>query len=85
MNSLKHLGLPLIAAGAVNGDRELRASHHGALRKIVLDRDRVVGFRLAGDLRAAGVYRSLMLRKVDVSRFGDELLDPAFGVNRLVA
>jgi NAD(P)H-nitrite reductase large subunit len=85
MNSLKHLGLPLIAAGAVKGDRELRASHHGALRKIILDRDRIVGFRLAGDLRAAGVYRSLMLRKVDVSRFGDELLDPAFGVNRLVA
>ncbi len=85
MNSLKHLGLPLIAAGAVQGDRELRASHHGILRKIVLDEDRIVGFRLAGDLRGAGFYRSLMLRKVDVGPYGPELLEPTFGVNRLVA
>jgi nitrite reductase (NADH) large subunit len=85
MNSLKHLGLPLIAAGAVAGDRELRISRHGVLRKIILDHDRVVGFRLAGDLRAAGAFRALMLRKVDVSRFERELLDPGFGLNRLVA
>ncbi|MGD8637161.1 MAG: FAD-dependent oxidoreductase [Gammaproteobacteria bacterium] len=85
MNSLKHLGLPLIAAGAVKGDRELRTSHHGILRKIILEEDRIVGFRLAGDLRGAGLYRSLMLRKADVSRYGRELLEPSFGVNRLVA
>ena len=85
MNSLKHLGLPLIAAGAVEGDRELRTSRRGNLRKIILDEDRIVGFRLAGDLRGAGLYRSLMLRKVDVSAYGPELLEPTFGVNRLVA
>ena len=85
MNSLKHLGLPLIAAGAVKGDRELRTSHHGILRKIILEEDRIVGFRLAGDLRGAGLYRSLMLRKADVSRYGRELLEPSFGGNRLVA
>jgi NAD(P)H-nitrite reductase large subunit len=85
MNSLKHLGLPLIAAGAVKGDRELRTSRHGILRKIILEEDRIVGFRLAGDLRGAGFYRSLMLRKADVSRYGRELLEPTFGVNRLVA
>ena len=43
MNSLKHLGLPLIAAGAVKGDRELRASRHGALRKLIVENDRIVG------------------------------------------
>jgi len=85
MNSLKHLGLPLIAAGAVAGDRELRSSHHGVLRKIILDHDRIVGFRLAGDLRAAGAYRSLMLRKVDIRPFERELLDPNFGLGRLAA
>jgi NAD(P)H-nitrite reductase large subunit len=85
MNSLKHLGLPLIAAGAVAGDRELRCSHHGALRKIILDHDRIVGFRLAGDLRAAGALRSLMLRKVDIGPFERELLDPRFALQRLAA
>ncbi len=85
MNSLKHLGLPLIAAGAVQGDRELRVSHHGVLRKIILDHDRIVGFRLAGDLRAAGAFRSLMVRKVDVRPFEAELLDSNFGLGRLAA
>ena len=85
MNSLKHLGLPLIAAGAVAGDRELRSSRQGTLRKIILDHDRIVGFRLAGDLRAAGAYRSLMLRKVDVRSFENELLDPNFGLGRMAA
>jgi len=85
INSLKHLGLPLIAAGAVAGDRELRSNDHGALRKIILDQDRIVGFRLAGDLRAAGTLHSLMLRKVDVASFERELLDPRFGLHRLAA
>ena len=85
MNSLKHMGLPLIAAGAVKGDRELRASHHGTLRKLVLENDRIVGFRLAGDLRGAGVYRSLMLKKVDIRPFGTEVLEPTFGIHRLAA
>ena len=80
MNSLRHLGLPLIAAGVISGDRELRWGRDGVLRKIVLDNDRIVGFRLTGDIRGAGVYRSLMLKDVDVGPFGDRILDPRFGV-----
>jgi NADPH-dependent 2,4-dienoyl-CoA reductase/sulfur reductase-like enzyme len=36
MNSLKHLGLPVIAVGAQQGDEELRARHGSALRKLFL-------------------------------------------------
>jgi NAD(P)H-nitrite reductase large subunit len=78
MNSLKHLGLPVMAVGAREGEEELRWRDGDALRKIFLSDGRIVGFRLAGDIRAAGIYRSLMLRRVDVRSFGRRLLDPRF-------
>lgn len=85
MNSLRHLGVPLIAAGAVTGDEELRAGRADKLRTIVLKDNRVVGFRLVGDVRGAGTYRALMLRKTDVAGLRGELLDPRFGLAGLAA
>ncbi len=83
MNSLRHLGLPVIAVGNQTGESELKARTGDSLRKIALTEGRIVGFRLAGDIRGAGIYRSLMLRQVDVSRYGDQLLEPGFGPTRL--
>jgi len=79
MNSLKHLGVEVMAVGAQSGEETLRWRKHGVLRKLFLTDGRIVGFRLAGDIRAAGVYRSLMLRRVDVTPFRDHLLDPRPG------
>ncbi len=83
MNSLRHLGIPVIAVGRQTGETELKIRTDRQLRKINLTDGRIVGFRLAGDIRGAGVYRSLMLRRVDVSRYGDALLAPGFGPTRL--
>ena len=55
MNSLKHLGLPVMAVGAMSGEEELRRRDGDGLRKIFLSDGRIVGFRLVGDIRAAGV------------------------------
>jgi len=79
MNSLKHLGIEVMAVGANQGEEELRYRRGDLLRKVFLDDGRIVGFRLAGDLGAAGVYRSLMLRRVDVTRWRHNLLDPRPG------
>jgi NAD(P)H-nitrite reductase large subunit len=79
MNSLRHLGIPLIAAGAQTGGQELRYRQGDTLRKLFLDDGRIVGFRLAGDVRGAGFYRSLMLKRMDVGSFSGHLLDPRFG------
>jgi NAD(P)H-nitrite reductase large subunit len=79
MNSLKHLGVEVMAVGSQSGEEELRWRGDGALRKVFLTKGRIVGFRLAGDIRGAGVYRSLMLRGVDVMPFRDRLLDPRPG------
>lgn len=78
MNSLKHLGLPVMAVGASSGEEELRRRDGDELRKIFLRDGRIVGFRLAGDIRAAGVYRSLMLRRANVRAIQGRLLNPLF-------
>ncbi|UCG72972.1 MAG: NAD(P)/FAD-dependent oxidoreductase [Chromatiales bacterium] len=78
MNSMKHLGLPIMAVGEMEGEAELRWRRGDQLRKIFLTDGRIVGFRLAGDIRGAGAYRALMLRGTDVSDIGEDLLDPRF-------
>jgi NAD(P)H-nitrite reductase large subunit len=79
MNSLKHLGLPIMAVGRMEGE-ELRRRRNGILRKIYLQDDRIVGFRLTGDVGGAGIYRSLMNRRVDVEPYKHRLLEPGFGM-----
>jgi nitrite reductase (NADH) large subunit len=84
MNSLKHLGLPIMAAGRKDGDEVLSDRRDGALRTIYLADNHVVGFQMVGDTRAAGVLRELMNRAVDVRPFKDRLLDPSFGQGMVV-
>jgi nitrite reductase (NADH) large subunit len=79
MNSLKHLGLPVMAAGEKQGDYILREQHDSNLRTIYLHENRLVGFQLVGDIHAAGVLHALMIQKSDVSRLQSRLLDPNFG------
>jgi NAD(P)H-nitrite reductase large subunit len=79
MNSLKHLGIPVMAAGRMEGE-ELRVRSNGALRKLFLVDDRIVGFRLAGDTSAAGIFRTLMNKKIKVGSFKHKLLSPEFGM-----
>lgn len=84
MNSLKHLDLPVMAVGAQSGAETLRLQRGAVLRQIFLDNGRVVGFRLVGDTRQAGMLRGLMLRRADVRPLRQALLDPRFGVGTLV-
>jgi NAD(P)H-nitrite reductase large subunit len=79
MNSLKHLGLPIMAMGQMEG-QELRVRRNGMLRKVYLQDGCIAGFRLVGDVSSAGILRSLMNRRVDVRPFQDRLLEPSFGM-----
>lgn len=83
MNSLRHLDVPLIAVGARDGEDTLRVARDGWLRKIFVEDGKIVGFRLAGNISGAGFYRSLMLRGVDIRRFGPDLAEPGFGLGQL--
>jgi len=79
MNSLKHLGLPIMAAGEKQGDFILQDGYNRNIRTIYLQQERVVGFQLAGDIRSAGILHALMIQKSDVSNLHSDLLDPNFG------
>ncbi len=79
MNSLKHLGLPIMAVGNMKGE-EMRRRQGDVLRKLYVADGRLVGFRLVGDVSAAGILRSLINRRVDVRPFQHRLLDPQFGM-----
>lgn len=86
MNSLKHLGVPVVAIGTIRGaDDVIRAGKNGSILSLYLLGDRIVGAQLAGDTRAAGLYRSLILRKASIRRYRERiesgefsLADPVF-------
>ncbi len=86
MNSLKHLGVPIVAMGTTEGaDDVLRTEHGNALRSVYLRDGRIIGVQLAGDIASAGVYHSLMLKRTDIRDYGTEIAAPSFGFPTIVA
>lgn len=83
MNSLKHLGVPVMAVGSKEGEELRRREDEKTLRKIYIKDNRIVGFRLTGDISNAGIYRTLMNKKVNVGPYKKQLLDPNFGMGHL--
>jgi nitrite reductase (NADH) large subunit len=83
MNSLKHLGLPIMAAGEKQGEQVLHEQQGDQLKTIYLEDSRIVGYQLAGDIKNAGIYHALMTQKYDVSQLESELLNPNFGEGML--
>ncbi len=82
MNSLKHLGVPVMAAGYAEGDQVLRHRWRETLRTLYLRRGRLMGFQLVGDIRAAGLLRTLLNKQIDMEPFLP--LTPSFGWGTLV-
>jgi len=83
MNSLKHLGIPIMAAGEKQGERVLHEQRGDQLKTFYLIDSRLVGFQLAGDIKNAGIYHALMTQKYDVSELESQLLNPNFGEGML--
>lgn len=84
MNSLKHLGLPVMAVGLKEGDEVLQEKRNGNLRTIYLKDNRLVGFQLVGNTRAAGILRTLMIQGSDIGSIKHHLLEPNFSQGNLV-
>ena len=84
MNSLKHLGLPIMAVGLKSGEEVLQTRRNGHMRTVYLQDNRVIGFQLIGDIKAAGILRALMIRGENIQPYKDRLLSPNFGQGTLV-
>jgi NAD(P)H-nitrite reductase large subunit len=77
MNSLKKLSFKIIVVGKLKGE-EIKFKTEDVLRKIYLKDDKIAGFVLLGDISNAGVYLSLFTKRVNVSKFKDDLLSKYF-------
>ena len=77
MNSLKKLSFKLIVVGKLEGE-EIKYKTENVLRKIYIKNDKIMGFVLLGDISNAGVYLSLFTKRVNVSKFKNELLSKYF-------
>jgi len=77
MNSLKKLSFKLIVVGKLEGE-EIKYKTENVLRKIYIKDDKIMGFVLLGDISNAGAYLSLFTKRVNVSKFKDELLSKYF-------
>lgn len=85
MNSLKHLGVPVVAMGTTEGADDVVHSRRGeTLRTVYLRDGHIIGAQLAGDIRGAGVYHALMLRQADVGRLAHRLEASDFGMADVV-
>lgn len=97
MNSVQFFDLPVISAGLAvltPGRLGSRQGEHDetledrpeplVYRKVFLKDDTIVGFVLIGEIETAGVLRTLMEKRVDVSGIKDELLSPRLTVGRVL-
>lgn len=77
MNAAEVCGVPMISAGEVEAGtgHEVGVSRrNGSLRKVVLQKDRVVGMSFIGDIRNAGVYVSMIRNGIPVRGDRDRFL-----------
>jgi len=88
MNSLKYLGLPIVAAGMFDapqedGYEELVASRGEVYRKVVLRDGVLVGMTFVGDIARAGIVFNLLREGADVSSYKQALLADDLGLASL--
>ncbi|MFA5778541.1 MAG: FAD-dependent oxidoreductase [Elusimicrobiota bacterium] len=85
MNSVEFFGLPTISYGITKPKGEgyefiVRKNY----KKLVLKDNKIVGFVLAGDVDNAGVYGSLLKKKIDVSSIKTGLLENNFNFAKIL-
>jgi NAD(P)H-nitrite reductase large subunit len=65
------------------GDEVLQERRGAALRTLYLQENRLVGFQLVGDTRAAGSLHALMVKGASVKAIKGRLLEENFGAGML--
>ncbi|MFH0948162.1 MAG: FAD-dependent oxidoreductase [Elusimicrobiota bacterium] len=90
MNSVEFFGLPTISYGITKskGDgyefivrkNEIKKNY----KKLVLKDNKIVGFVLVGDVDNAGVYGSLLMKKIDISSIKTRLLENNFNFAKIL-
>ncbi len=69
MNAAEIAGVPMVSAGQVEPGKGFEVGvtrENGSLRKVVMQKDRVVGMAFVGDIRNAGVYVNMIRHRIPV-------------------
>ncbi len=87
-NTLKVVGIDLVAAGEIDAEGKMQAvtvrnDDKHLYRKFVLQGDVLVGAILFGDIRGSEMIQNAIKAKRDIALFKDDLADPNFDFNRL--
>jgi nitrite reductase (NADH) large subunit len=84
-------GMDIVAGGIVNPSRSKNYEicsaedyRRGTYRMLVFRDEIPVGFLMVNDIEQAGVFLSLIQRKISVNHHKDRLLDPSFNFKQLL-
>jgi NAD(P)H-nitrite reductase large subunit len=83
-NVLEFNGMPVISYGLINADpgkgfEVLMKEGPGIYKKVIVKKNIVAGVILVNDLNLPGIYRDLVLNRIDVSSVKNDLLKDDFG------
>ncbi|PIU82789.1 MAG: NAD(P)/FAD-dependent oxidoreductase [Elusimicrobia bacterium CG06_land_8_20_14_3_00_38_11] len=85
MNSVEFFGLPTISYGITKPKGEgYEFIVKKKYKKFVLKNNKIVGFVLVGDIDNAGVYGSLLRKKIDISSVKNKLLENNFNFAKIL-
>jgi nitrite reductase (NADH) large subunit len=82
-NTLKVVGVDLASAGNIDAENELESrvvTDKDIYKKVVLDRDQIVGCIMLGDTKKFIQITKLMAEKRDVSEVKDQILSEGFDI-----
>jgi NAD(P)H-nitrite reductase large subunit len=90
MNSIQFFGLPVISAGLAGlrekgWDEEIikKDERRRIYKRLLLKENKVVGFVLVGDVKNAGIIRSLIAKGVDIREIKGDILKDTFNFSSI--
>jgi nitrite reductase (NADH) large subunit len=85
INVLRLFDLPVASFGDQAGERTIRRSDNGSLKKLSVSKGKVVGGQFFGDVNAVGLYQEMMKKCVNIEAFEDQLLTAGFGYGHMLS
>jgi nitrite reductase (NADH) large subunit len=87
-NTLKVVGIDLVAAGEIDGDGKMESlifkdEERKIYRKLVLQGNAIIGAILLGNIRGSEEIQKAIRAKGDISQIKDEIRRPDFDFSRL--
>jgi NAD(P)H-nitrite reductase large subunit len=74
MNALSLFGLHTITCGSYDGDEECITKDEGNYKRLIVRKNRLVGYILIGAVERAGIYTALIREQTDLDTIDFDLI-----------